>query len=742
MNTEVQEARETVKFTWLHVSDWHFKSGKNATEKLFNKALSQAIQEIPKAITQAIADKKLPAGTKIDCIIHTGDVANSGATPQYLAAQVALSRLAYDLGVQTGNVTVTAGNHDVADEAAFYPTELTHFRDEGEYVIAQEQWFSRPRLRSILLERFENFHHFKKQHSYPADCEDTKGFFIHLVNSIDNTGAKTTICVAAVNSALVSTRQDHETEAELVLGQLRIRQIVEEIEKNYQNAELRILVFHHPFSFLNPRDALRCWEVIEDKFDIVLYGHKHAERDMMEHLAQTNGFPAIDGGSIDVHSNGTIARSEFAVGQYDPTNNSVAVTYFAWGHALDKTGATHTGEFKYLVGHRRSERQQQPVTEGAELNFRLSHPRRWREPAVAGPLLLLPGTADLAPQNARSSNIVENLYGQRDAGEKHRKEPDPKLILPTKHFFWHVESRTLFESMASRPEYWLETASAEVFEKKHQSMVDAVDEQTKNVPNLTVACLGVGEGRKEVGFFNRLKAKRDAKGTVLLYVDINYQMILKAARRMAESQDGKDGDRLEGLRFVHTDFDGLLPAHLSAGAVRSGTAETDNTVLFVLFGNTFANQFEQALLAQLKGFGKDTLLLFDVPLLDDAEEDELIKGYKTNEGREFTELTLRHFDKRYERKWRMNRTDRITPKLIKDVRVSNVDEAVTVSNLANSPTFGPLWLGMSHRYKFQKLRDFLDAQGWNEKWHSDTASAKCWYALIKPKETSQTQALA
>lgn len=742
MNTEVQEAPETVKFTWLHVSDWHFKSGKNDAEKSFNEALSQAIQEIPKAITQAIADKKLPAGTKIDCIIHTGDVANSGATPQYLAAQVALSSLAYDLGVQIGNVTITPGNHDVTDEAAFYPTELTHFRDEGEYVIAQEQWFSRPRLRSILLERFENFHHFKKQHSYPADCEDTKGFFIHLVNSIDSTGAKRTICVAAVNSALVSTRQDHETETELVLGQLRIRQIVEEIEKSYQNAELRILVLHHPFSFLNPRDALRCWEVIEDKFDIVLYGHKHAERDMMEHLAQTNGFPAIDGGSIDVDSTGKIAGAEFAVAQYDPTKDSVAVTYFAWGHAVGKTGATHTCEFKYLAGYRRSERQQQPVTEGAELNFRLSHPRRWREPVAAGPLLLLPGTADLAPQHARSSNIVENLYAQRDAGEKHRKEPDSKLILPTKHFFWHVESRTLFESMASRPEYWLETASAEVFKEKHQSMVDAVNEQAKKFLNLTVACLGVGEGRKEVEFFNRLTAKRGAKGTVLLYVDINYQMILKAARRMAESRKESDGDVLKDLRFVHTDFDDLQAAHVFTGAGGKVGSETDNAVLFVLFGNTFANQFEKALLARLDKFGKDTLLLFDVPLLDDSAEEEQIEGYGTNEGREFTELTLRHFDKRYERKWRMNRTDRITPKLIKDVRVSNVDEAVTVSNLANSPTFGPLWLGMSHRYKLQKLREFLDTQGWNEKWHSDTASAKCWYALIKPKETSQTQALA
>ena len=122
MNTEVQNAPETVKFTWLHVSDWHFKSGKDEAEKSHNKALSQAIQEIPNAITQAIVDKKLPAGTKIDCIIHTGDVADSGAKPQYLAAQVALTSLAYELGVPTGNVTITPGNHDVTDEAAFYPT--------------------------------------------------------------------------------------------------------------------------------------------------------------------------------------------------------------------------------------------------------------------------------------------------------------------------------------------------------------------------------------------------------------------------------------------------------------------------------------------------------------------------------------------------------------------------------------------------------------------------------------------
>lgn len=89
--------------------------------------------------------------------------------------------------------------------------------------------------------------------------------------------------------------------------------------------------------------------------------------------------------------------------------------------------------------------------------------------------------------------------------------------------------------------------------------------RAKDVSRLKVACLGIGEGRKEVEFFNRLRAKRKEKNQALFYVDINYQMILRAARRMAESQGGEDADRLKDLRFVHTDFDTLKPDHLFTG---------------------------------------------------------------------------------------------------------------------------------------------------------------------------------
>ena len=272
------------QFTWLHVSDWHFKTSGN-------DALMVAIEDIPRAVTSAFGKHT------IDCIVHSGDVANGGTTPEYGAAQSALAKLANGLAVNLGNVIITPGNHDVFNDAAFYPAELKRFKDEAEYVAAQEQWLSRERLRKILLERFEHFHRFKKDNGYPGHCEDTNAWFNHLVSFGKHRDNQ--ICFTAVNSSLVSTRLDHETEAELILGRWRIEQVVKELRApNYQKAKLHVLVMHHPLAFLNERDALRCWEVIEDHFDIVLCGHKHGKREIMEHLAMASGLPVIDAGSI------------------------------------------------------------------------------------------------------------------------------------------------------------------------------------------------------------------------------------------------------------------------------------------------------------------------------------------------------------------------------------------------------------------------------------------------------------
>lgn len=240
----------------------------------------------------------------------------------------------------------------------------------------------------------------------------------------------------------------------------------------------------------------------------------------------------------------------------------------------------------------------------------------------------------------------------------------------------------------------------------------------------------MGGGTKEVEFYQALKSERNSQYTSLVFVDINYQMIKKAAGR-AESG-------IRDFTFVHTDFDSLKLEHLIPNRDdKMGSP----AIVFLLLGNTFANQSETALLSRLRDFGCNTYLLFDVPLLHSGTKDEE-EGYNTNEQFEFTELTLRHFDKRYEKKWLLRKPDRISPRLIESAQISDVKDAVTLSMLAKSPTFGNLWLGMSHRYKLQQLMDFVALNDWDIEWTSDPNPRECWYALIKPKETSQTKASA
>lgn len=468
-------------FTWLHVSDWHFKDA-STTNLAYNASLNEVIEKIEKTVKSYRAAKHDDPpgslnGLSIDCIIHTGDLAYSGKAAEYEEAQKALTRLAANLCVANNKVIITPGNHDVTDDAAFYPAELMHFRDEGEYVGAEERWFSRPKLLQILLERFDNFHAFKKHYGYAGPGEDTKAYYIQSLEFGSPT-ERHKVVIAAVNSALVSTRQDHEIEADLVLGQRRIRQVADEIKKDYKEAELRLLVFHHPFSFLNPRDALRCWEIIEDEFDVVLYGHKHLERDVMEHLTQVSGFPALDSGSIEVDAqSGCIEAADFTIGQYfAPASSSgfgeVRFTHFAgvWERA-----AAGNEEFNFHSHHRRKFGQARAEDIKQARIIRLTHPMRPPLLGLVGrseaPLLLLKGATDLSVHHVRSTGIVNNFYDQRNARVDHAKSPTKSLIFPTKHFFWHIESRMLFECMASRPEYWLGRESAKVFNEKKVEMV-------------------------------------------------------------------------------------------------------------------------------------------------------------------------------------------------------------------------------------------------------------------------------
>ncbi|MEF8727916.1 MAG: L-histidine N(alpha)-methyltransferase [Accumulibacter sp.] len=716
MSASDEKSPPPAVFTWLHVSDWHFRA--KAEENL---ALRTAINAIPKSVRDFLAEHnkvRSDSPDGINCIIHSGDVSQTGMAAEFEAAQNALTNLAANLAVKPENVVITPGNHDVCNEMAFYPSELQRFRNDAEYLAAQEQWLSRPRMRGILLQRFEYFHQFKRQSGYPAPIEETDGWFVQDIGLPAPGNEK--ISIAAVNSALVSTRHDQEDRATLLLGRWRIEQVVRELRRPHHRPDRSILVLHHPLAFLNDRDALRCWEVIEDSFDIVLCGHKHGEREIMEHLAYTSGVPMIDAGSIQSSRDpGEVESAEFALGQITlngAPSGCISVNYFAW----DKAARA------YVRNHKLD--QFGVAKEREPLSFPFANPHRI-VPAPAGPTLILHGSTDVAQHKANSSNIVENFYRQReDKSHQEGNSPKRELILPTKQFFWHVESRGLFECMTAQPEYWLGTESKGFFDEHLDDMVKTTGQTTLFHDELLVAVLGVGNGSKETTFFDRLKAWRGDRGkqTTLLFIDINYQMILRASRRVGNGS---------GLRFCNADFDYLNPKHL-AGDYGVATA---SPTLFLLFGNTFANQFEAALLSQLRSLGSDIWLIFDAPLLN-RRATQQTEGYGTDAAKEFKELTLRHFDKRYERKWRTRQPQRIVPRIVTS-KISDVPEAETLSNVANSPTFGHIWIGMSHRYKKDKLEEFLVAQQWAiVPWTFTPKVTECRYYLIQPSGKSTVPA--
>ncbi len=87
--------------SWLHVSDFHFKSGDPYDRDVVLRALVRSVAEFRRS------------GRQPDLIFATGDVAHSGQESEYQAAAVFFDALCAAAGVDKRRLYVIPGNHDI-----------------------------------------------------------------------------------------------------------------------------------------------------------------------------------------------------------------------------------------------------------------------------------------------------------------------------------------------------------------------------------------------------------------------------------------------------------------------------------------------------------------------------------------------------------------------------------------------------------------------------------------------------
>ena len=240
--------------TWLHLSDWHQK-GAEFDRQVVLSALLKDIRE---------RTKISPDLEKIDFVVFSGDVAFGGKPEEYQSAKKQFFQPILDAcGLKPSQLFIVPGNHDLdRNEFRLLPRELTKPLGSERDV---QKWLTDDRGRSRLLEPFQAFASFVKEYTAQEqpDYADVRRIKI---------GEKE-IALLGLNSAWICGRNNAKIgdKGFVIVGEPQIHGILEEIA----DADLKIVVLHHPFDWLTEFDCNRIETRIRQGCDFILRGHQH-----------------------------------------------------------------------------------------------------------------------------------------------------------------------------------------------------------------------------------------------------------------------------------------------------------------------------------------------------------------------------------------------------------------------------------------------------------------------------------
>lgn len=236
----------------LHISDLHARADWTEDQ-----------EEIVRAM---IADAHSFANSQpFDLAIFSGDLTFSGQPREFtLAQRVLLDPLTASLALRRDQVLLVPGNHDVARDSIdkLDDAGLTSTLTDREAV---NSLLDEPAQRNRACARLQNFERFQASYfdsAAPDTVEPLAGLRRMTIRGAD-------IGAATLNTAW-RCAGDHD-KGRLLLGDRQTRRAL----KQLADADLRLVVMHHPLSWLTGFDSDAARRMIEQHRCIVLCGHEH-----------------------------------------------------------------------------------------------------------------------------------------------------------------------------------------------------------------------------------------------------------------------------------------------------------------------------------------------------------------------------------------------------------------------------------------------------------------------------------
>lgn len=243
------------KFSWLHLSDLHFK----CREDYFDSQLvyDNFLRDIEKI------------DEKIDFVIVTGDIAFSGDVKEYEIAKGFFNKVIEILNIDKKSIFFVPGNHDIRRSKVSHYTAKILDNVSSEKEVAEI--LGSKELRELFLVKFENYYNFVKEYT-PSINKSELSFTSNInVNGIE-------IAIVGLNSAWASTSSDEK--GKIILGE---RQVIEAFSK-IGNPQLTFTILHHPLYYFRDDDVAVVEEIINHRSDFVIHGHIHKRKVITEQM--------------------------------------------------------------------------------------------------------------------------------------------------------------------------------------------------------------------------------------------------------------------------------------------------------------------------------------------------------------------------------------------------------------------------------------------------------------------------
>lgn len=249
----------------LHITDFHYFGGSKRYEQ--------------EALTNALS-KDLD-GKAVDFVIFSGDLVDRGQSSHFKEAKsILLDKVSSVLTLDSKNIFICPGNHDIDRKAIPEPTG-NYLRTKITKEEELEKFFTNKSSFDSALLSSNNYLKFIDAEFAPS--WKTEGDIITSLFTIHRrTSQGKNIGFISINTAWAC--QDNSDYGNLFYPKSALEEIVNLI--NDRKFDIKILIMHHPFSWLAPFNAEEVEEICYKNFDVVFSGHVHINDISMHYRAK------------------------------------------------------------------------------------------------------------------------------------------------------------------------------------------------------------------------------------------------------------------------------------------------------------------------------------------------------------------------------------------------------------------------------------------------------------------------